>query len=235
MNISETPAFYETDITDKNMSLERKMVSNISSFCICEMEDKEESESSRNCICIFRFCIRFYAIVINISSKNKCVKLEYFKFECVETFRKHSSFVFPWPLHRRDQCWPHRCRRGWRSERKQRFSLPAHIWLNFLKSVWISTSQFSCVQTFTSWRNVPRKSITIFRIHPQSGTRDESRDKNCIRSLQQQLDHANISERGFWWVGYTDWSKGHHVIHNFHAVSWESFVWQAVDLPPRII
>ena len=48
MNISETPAFYETDITDKNMSLERKMVSNISSFCICEMEDKEEGESSRN-------------------------------------------------------------------------------------------------------------------------------------------------------------------------------------------
>ena len=130
MNISETPTFYETDITDENMTLERKIV-----------------------------------------------PIQYFKFECVETFRKHSSFVFPWPLHRRDQCWPHRCRRGWRSERKQRFSLPTHILLNFLKSVWILTSQFSCVQIFTCWGDVPRESTTVCRIHPQSGTRDESRDK----------------------------------------------------------
>ena len=33
---------------------------------ICEIEDKEEGESSRNCLCIFRFCIGFYAVVVNI-------------------------------------------------------------------------------------------------------------------------------------------------------------------------
>ena len=61
----------------------------------------------------------------------------------------------------------------------------------------LNFSVVMCVQIFTCWRDVPRKSTTVCRIHPQSGTRDESRDKNCIRSLQQQLDHANISERGF--------------------------------------
>ena len=99
-------------------------------------------------------------------ANRKETPFQYFKFECVKTFRRHSSFVFLRPLHRRDQCWPHRCRRGWRSERKQRFSLPTHIWLNFLKSIWILTSWVSRVQIFTLWRDVPRKSITICRFHP---------------------------------------------------------------------
>ena len=202
MNISETPAFYETDITDKNMSLERKMVSNISSFCICEMEDKEEGESSRNCICIFRFCIRFYAIVINISSKNKCVKFEYFKFECVETFGRHSRIVSPWPLHRRDQCWPHRCRRGWRSERKQRFWLPTRIWLNFLTSVWISTSQLLCVCRFSPAEemfqgNPPPFAGSILRVEPEMNREMKILSVFCSSSWEYIL-------KGVWWVGHND-------------------------------
>ena len=49
----------------------------------------------------------------------------------------------------------------------------------------------SHMQIFTWWRDAPRKSITICRFHPQSGTRDESWNVNVLI-----LDHANISERG---------------------------------------
>ena len=177
--------------------------------------------------------------------------LQYFKFEHVETFRRHSSFVFPWPPHRRGQCWPHRCRRGWRLEWKLLLSLPTEILLHFLNkklnldfSVLTLTDSSPDEEMFQE--NPSPFADSILWMEPEI-----NREIKCIRSLEQPRWKAvgsctHIWKR-VWWptavqstgdplVGRRQWLKGYHIKPDRIPPTLSFFAFSSVTLrvPPPL-